>query len=133
MQVQGRTNPVNTSNMVSRAPSTAATQPTSFGDKLKSVASTVGQVGLAAAGAVVPGGSVLQSALGSALGGSTGGNFGGTAGLNGSDMVNQMMSMNMQFLALQSAMEQGSRQFNTLSNASKNRHESAMNSIRNLK
>jgi hypothetical protein len=44
-----------------------------------------------------------------------------------------MASMNLQFLALQSAVQNESRRFNTLSNASKHRHEAAMSSIRNMK
>ncbi len=61
------------------------------------------------------------------------GNFGDTAGLNGGDMVQKMAAMNMQFLALQEATQMESRRFQTLSNASKSRHEAAMGSIRNMK
>mgnify|MGYP000867305518 CR=1 FL=1 len=129
MDVRGATS---VSANINRA-STAVSQPKTTGQQFGSVMKTVASVGLQAAGAVVPGASTLTNALGNALGSSAGSSFGNTPGLNGSDMVNNMMQMNMQFLALQSAMEQGTRQFNTLSNASKCRHESAMASIRNMK
>jgi hypothetical protein len=41
--------------------------------------------------------------------------------------------MNVQFLALQEATQQESRRFQTLSNASKARHDVALNAIRNMK
>ncbi len=44
-----------------------------------------------------------------------------------------MAQMNMQFLALQEATQMESRKFNTLSNASKARHDIALNAIRNMK
>ena len=65
-----------------------------------------------------------------------GGAFGdtpGLAGVAGADMTKKMAQMNMQFLALQEAVQAESRRFQTLSNASKARHEVAMNAIRNLK
>ena len=45
----------------------------------------------------------------------------------------QMLDMNMQFLALQNQMQMESRQYNTVSNALKVRHDSAMGAIRNMK
>jgi hypothetical protein len=48
-------------------------------------------------------------------------------------MVEKMAAMNMQFLALRQASEKESRKFQTLSNASKARHDIAMNAIRNLR
>lgn len=48
-------------------------------------------------------------------------------------MVEEMAAMNMQFLALRQASEKESRKFQTLSNASKARHDIAMNAIRNLR
>ena len=48
-------------------------------------------------------------------------------------MVEEMAAMNMQFLALRRASEKESRKFQTLSNASKARHDIAMNAIRNLR
>lgn len=47
--------------------------------------------------------------------------------------VAQMAAMNTQFLALQNAVRNEARKFQTLSNASKARHDIAMNAIRNLK
>jgi hypothetical protein len=47
--------------------------------------------------------------------------------------VAQMAAMNMQFLALQNAVQNESRKFQTISNASRARHDIAMNAIRNLK
>ena len=61
------------------------------------------------------------------------GAFGDTPGLNGGDMVQKMAQMNMQFLALQEATQMESRKFQTLSNASKARHDVALNAIRNMK
>ena len=61
------------------------------------------------------------------------GNFGDTAGLSGDDMVKRMAEMNLQFLQLQEAVQNESRRFQTLSNASKARHDIAMSSIRNIK
>jgi hypothetical protein len=49
------------------------------------------------------------------------------------DAVQRMAAMNMQFLALQEAVQMESRKFQTLSNASKARHDIAMNAIRNLR
>jgi len=65
-----------------------------------------------------------------------GGAFGDSAGLAGTagaDLTKKMAQMNMQFLSLQEATQMESRKFQTLSNASKARHEIAMNAIRNLK
>lgn len=62
-----------------------------------------------------------------------GGNFGDSAGLKGADMMQKMAEMNSQFLALQQATQTESRRFQTLSNASKARHDIAMNAIRNIK
>jgi hypothetical protein len=45
----------------------------------------------------------------------------------------QAKLMNAQFLALQESVQMESRKFSTLSNASKARHEIAMNAIRNMK
>jgi hypothetical protein len=104
-----------------------------FGHTLANFAKGVAKVGLGVAGAVgVPGANILGQALGSTLGGQVG-NFGNTPGLNGGDMVQQMAQMNMQFLALQEATQMETRKFNTISNASKARHEAAMASIRNIK
>jgi len=52
---------------------------------------------------------------------------------NGGAMVDEMAAMNMQFLALRQMSEKESRKFQTLSNASKARHDIALNAIRNLR
>ncbi len=49
------------------------------------------------------------------------------------DLATKMAQMNMQFLALQEATQMESRKFQTLSNASKARHDIALNAIRNMK
>lgn len=103
----------------------------SFGQKLAGIAGGIAKVGLGVVGQVIPGGNILSSALGSALG--AGGNFGDTPGLSGGDMMQKMAAMNMQFLALQEATQMESRKFQTLSNASKARHDIALNAIRNMK
>jgi hypothetical protein len=51
----------------------------------------------------------------------------------GETMESHMAQMNMQFLALQEATQMESRKFQTLSNASKARHDIALNAIRNMK
>lgn len=50
-----------------------------------------------------------------------------------STLLEQMASMNVEFLALQGAIQMESRAFQTLSNASRARHDIAMNAIRNMK
>ena len=65
-----------------------------------------------------------------------GGAFGDSAGLTGTrgaDLVKKLAQMNTQFVALQEATQMESRRFQTLSNASKARHDIAMNAIRNMK
>lgn len=51
----------------------------------------------------------------------------------GETMETHMAQMNIQFLALQEATQMESRKFQTLSNASKARHDIALNAIRNMK
>ena len=48
-------------------------------------------------------------------------------------IVTELARMNEQFAALQKTTQQESRRFQTLSNASKARHETAMNAVRNMK
>lgn len=48
-------------------------------------------------------------------------------------LVEEMAKMNLQFLALQEATQMESRKYQTLSDASKARHDIAMNAIRNMK
>jgi hypothetical protein len=71
-----------------------------------------------------------MSLTGSALAGSV--IYAVTAG-GTSDMVAAMTPMNVSFLALQQALQMESRKFQNLSNASKTRHDLAMNAIRNTK
>jgi hypothetical protein len=53
--------------------------------------------------------------------------------VSGSGMVAEMTRMNQEFLELQQAVQSESRKYQTLSNASKARHDVAMNAIRNMK
>ncbi|HET6513103.1 MAG TPA: hypothetical protein VFH43_12995 [Candidatus Kapabacteria bacterium] len=53
--------------------------------------------------------------------------------LSEEEMVQKMTAMNLQFQVLQEATQMESRKYQTLSNASKSRHEMAMNAIRNIK
>ena len=65
-----------------------------------------------------------------------GGAFGDTPGLKataGADLKQKIAQMNLQFGQLQETTQMESRRFQTLSNASKARHEVAMSAIRNLK
>ena len=65
-----------------------------------------------------------------------GGAFGDTPGLMGTagkDMMQKMAQMNLQFMELQETTQTESRRFQTLSNASKARHDIALNAIRNMK
>jgi predicted transcriptional regulator len=54
-----------------------------------------------------------------------------TAAVN--SLQQEMLDMNEQFLALQNQMQMESRQYNTVSNALKVRHDAAMSAIRNMK
>jgi hypothetical protein len=105
-------------------------QKKTFGQRFGSVLKNVAQTGLSVAGAVIPGAAPIASAIGGALGGS---NLGNTPGLDGGDLMSQMMSQNMQFLALQNGMQQESRKYQTISNSLKASHDAAMASIRNIK
>ncbi|HEV2883720.1 MAG TPA: hypothetical protein VGW36_02620 [Pyrinomonadaceae bacterium] len=53
--------------------------------------------------------------------------------LGGPDTAARLARLNTQFAALQEATQMESRKFQTLSNASKTRHEAAMSSIRNIR
>lgn len=48
-------------------------------------------------------------------------------------IVSQMMEMNLQFLALQNAVDAESRKYQALVNASKRRNEAAANAISNMR
>jgi hypothetical protein len=74
---------------------------------------------------------------GASMGG--GGSTGGLTGQSG-DMMGQMqnfqemnMSFNMQYLALQQKMQSDNRQFTSLSNIMKTKHDSAKNAINNVR
>jgi hypothetical protein len=111
----------------------------SFASKLGGFMKGVAQVGLGVAGQVIPGASILSQALGGAGfgGGGAGGlgNFSSSAGVGqtGNNMMQDMMAMNMQFMALQQRVQQESQRFQTLSNVLRSKHDVAMNSIRNAK
>lgn len=62
-----------------------------------------------------------------------GGGIGGLSGGSADSAITQMAQMNLQFLALQNAVQMESRKFQTLSNAAKARHDVAMASIRNTR
>jgi hypothetical protein len=80
---------------------------------------------------------VLHRAFGGDVGGANTRNAAAALGLRGeaagSDMVALNMKMNVQFLALQNTIQQWNQKGASMSNASKARHEMAMNSVRNLK
>jgi hypothetical protein len=59
--------------------------------------------------------------------------LGATSQPAGPEMFEEMQKMNVQFLSLQNTIQQDNRKGASLSNASKARHDNAMNSIRNLK
>lgn len=140
LNVRGNLN--NTSAQAASRAGTSATQAAQpKKHKFLHALGSIGKVALGVVGTVVPGASVLTNALGSALGGSfgnylaAGGGFGSSAGMSGAggSMVSEMAAMNMQFMALQNAVQNESRKYQTISNASKARHDIAMNAIRNIK
>jgi hypothetical protein len=136
----GRTGTMNAS-AISRGTAAQGTQKQSFAAKLGGavggIAKGVAQVGLGVVSNAIPGGGILANALGGAFGNNlAGGGIGSsTAGLSagGDTMMKDMMKMNMEFMALQNATQNESRKFQTLSNASRARHDVAMNAIRNMK
>ena len=52
---------------------------------------------------------------------------------NGGSMIQDMARMNAQFLELQNAVQNEGRKFQTISNASKTRHDAAKKTIQNMK
>jgi len=116
-----------------RAPSTGS----KVGGFFKKLAVGIGKTALGVASAVVPGAGVLANALGGAFGNNLAGSggIGSAAGMSasGDSMVSEMAAMNMQFMALQNAVQNESRKYQTVSNASRARHDIAMNAIRNMK
>ena len=99
----------------------------------RKMAKGVAQVGLGVAGATIPGASVLTNAIGGAFGSNLAGQGGMTGRAGAGSMVSEMAAMNMQFLALQNAIQMESRKFQTLSSASRARHDIAMKSIKNTR
>ncbi len=99
----------------------------------RKMAKGVAQVGLGVAGATIPGANVLTNAIGGAFGSNLAGQGGTAGGAGAGSMVSEMAAMNMQFLALQNAIQMESRKFQTLSNASRARHDIAMKSINNTR
>jgi hypothetical protein len=63
----------------------------------------------------------------------TAGGFGSTPGVSGPDLAAEMAAMNMSFLKLQQETQMEARKFQTLSNASKARHEIALKALRLIK
>ena len=61
------------------------------------------------------------------------GKFASATAAGSESMVSDMAQMNMQFLALQNAVQNESRKFQTLSNASRTRHDTVKNSITNVR
>jgi len=98
------------------------------GNLINFSARSVGAVGLQVAGSVIPGGSVIANAIG----GSTGS---GEAPLSGSEggTSNLAAEQNMEFITLQNNIQMQSRQYQTLSNALKARHDITQSSIQNIK
>jgi|GEM_PF-828335 len=83
------------------------------------------------------GGGTTSTGMGG-LGGLTGGGVGGAGGGNSSmgtaqGLVEQQQNFNLQFLFLQSAMQQENQKFSTLSNVMKTRHDTVKNSISNIR
>lgn len=130
-----------------RSRATPPTAGTSFRDALGSSAGTLLD-GVEAASSLVPGGGVLSAAVrgarasvsgtaGSAgaaasAGSATAGTAPGTGDSLG-DLQSAMASDNMTYLKLQEQMQAENRRFTTLSNVMKARHETAKNSINNIR
>lgn len=106
----------------------------SFGDKLKGAASGTLST-IAQASSVVPGGGLIGAAaqgLNALLGGDSGG--GGNQ-----DQMDRMWQMqkesqmfNMQYLQLQTEIQNDNRAFSTMSNLMKVRHDTAKSAINNM-
>lgn len=112
----------------------------SFGDYLSNALSNAGLL----IGAVTP--TPVLSAAVSALKVVTGGGSQGaipTAAPNGGggptpelptgDLMSQMHSQNMEYLKLQASLQDESREFNTLTNVLKTRHETVKSTINNIR
>ncbi len=136
----------------SRAPQTSGTK---FGDRLSATADAALATGQLAA-AYIPGGAIISAAISgvatvknvtvgsgaSALTApnSTGLVAGGVAAGGGVSMIDQMQryqelnqAFNLQYLQLQQDMQNESRKFSVISNIMKTKHDTAKNSISNLR
>lgn len=82
--------------------------------------------GLSVAGSFIPGAPAVSSAIGK-------GQKKTPANPSGKNVQSQMNQMNAEFQALQNAAQMESRQFQSISNALKARHDIAMSSIRNTR
>ena len=93
--------------------------------------------GVESASAMVPGGSVVSAAVRGARTGAAGEAAegpGGGPGAGGLENLQQTMMMdNMEYLRIQQQMQAENRRFSTLSNVMKARHETAKNSINNIR
>jgi hypothetical protein len=157
--ITNNTNRGSSATMNSQTSSTRTTPSTSFGTLVRTgVASGAGAAAGAAAVAApfVPGGSVITAAVnGGAQAMGAGntvndipGNAPGMGGQTGTaptgnaqqDMLNQtkamqemQMSFSMQYLQLQEKMQNENRQYTTISNVLKTKHDTVKNSINNVR
>jgi hypothetical protein len=107
--------------------------------KASASAQTAGSATGSNATGLVGGSGVTANISSNALGGA-GGAATVPGGATGTDMMSQMrsfqemnMSFNMQYLALQEKMQADNRQFSTLSNVMKTKHDTAKNAINNVR
>ena len=92
--------------------------------------------GVESASAMVPGGTVVSAAVRearSSAGGQEAEGPGGSQAAGFEDMQRSMMDDNMELLRLQEQIQAENRRFSTLSNVMKARHETAKNSINNIR
>ncbi len=112
----------------------------SFGDYLSNAFSNAGLL----IGAVTPTPvlSAAVTALKMVTGGASqravpsnapGGGAGGASELPTGDLMSQMHSQNMEYLKLQASLQDESREFNTLTNVLKTRHETVKSTINNIR
>ena len=92
--------------------------------------------GVESASAMVPGGAVVSAAVRGARtspAGQAAEGPGGSHAAGFDDMPRSMMDDNMELLRLQEQIQAENRRFSTLSNVMKARHETAKNSINNIR
>jgi hypothetical protein len=89
--------------------------------------------GVEVVSSAVPGGAVASAAVRSARTAAGDPTAAGAAGAVGTDVHASMMQDNMAFLELQQQMQSENQRFTTLSNVLKARHETAKNSINNIR